>query len=211
MRVLLSALSLLLAVALFCASADVDVPYKLCSTAGTHVNISSLTANEFPPVKGDSFNLTVNGTLDETVTSGQWSASGSYDGFPLPSSSGDIDQFKATPWPAGDMQFTYGIDVRSALATATRTRTRVDHPLSCAALCTHSLTALCRRMPACTAARRIQVSRACSHQRDRVCCTPCARSDACSPTLAQSPLLRTASPPSVLRVSTRQAAATRLS
>ena len=115
MRVLLSVWSLLLAVALFRASADVAVPYTLCSTAATHINISSLTANEFPPVKGSSFNLTVNGTLDEAVTSGQWSASGSYDGFPLPSSSGDVSQFKATPWPAGDIQLMYGIDVRSAL------------------------------------------------------------------------------------------------
>jgi len=113
MRVLLCLL-LLLCVAVCDVCGDVIVPYKLCSTAAAHLNISSLTANEYPPVKSSSFNLTVNATVDEDVSSGQWSASGSFDGFPLPSSSGDISQFKPTPWTQGPIAFTDGFDVSSS-------------------------------------------------------------------------------------------------
>ena len=103
---------LLLAIVVCGVCGDVSVPYKSCASSSTHLNISSLTANEYPPVKGSWFNVTVNGTLDETVTSGQWSASGSFDGFPLPSSSGDINQFLPTPWQQGDISFQYGFSVR---------------------------------------------------------------------------------------------------
>ena len=114
MRVLLLLCCLvLLCVGVLCVLGDVSVPYKSCASSSSHLTLTSLTANEWPPVTSSWFNVTVNGTLDEDVTSGSWSASGSFDGFPLPSSSGDISQFKPLPWPSGPIQFDYDVSVRS--------------------------------------------------------------------------------------------------
>ena len=103
---------LVFAVLVVGALSDAAVPYKLCGSGTPHITISSLSANVYPPKKGSSFNVTVNGTLDEAVYSGQWSASGTYEGFPLPSSSGDIAEFKPTPWQSGPLLFNYNVDVR---------------------------------------------------------------------------------------------------
>ena len=80
-------LALLALVVLPSLTSAVDVPFTLCSkTDKYHYNLTSLTALSWPPSKGASVNVTANGTLDETVTSGTYSAKATYTGFPCPPS-----------------------------------------------------------------------------------------------------------------------------
>jgi len=91
-----------------------EVVYKSCASSNAHLSIANITANVFPPQKGVDFNVTVNGTLDEDVTDGTWTASVSYEGFPLGHDSGKISEFKPLPWAKGVFDFTYSFDIPSA-------------------------------------------------------------------------------------------------
>jgi len=99
---------LLVLVLVFCGFvAAVPVPYDLCSSSQAHIVISSITSNEWPPVKGDTLNLTVSGTVDEDVTSGTYSINIKLDGFPLPAITGNIDEFHPLPWTKGPLTFSF--------------------------------------------------------------------------------------------------------
>jgi len=89
------------------AVVGVAVPYSLCSSAGAHLKIVNVTSTEWPPKKGDTMTVTFDGIIDETVTAGTWAASGKWDGFPLPSSNGNIDTFYPLPWPKGPLTFSF--------------------------------------------------------------------------------------------------------
>jgi len=102
--VFLLLLLLLLAV---CCVADVPVPYDLCSSSTAHLKINSVTDNEWPPVKGDTLNITVSGVVDEDVTSGEYTIAIKLDGFPLPDINGDIADFHPLPWSKGPLQFSF--------------------------------------------------------------------------------------------------------
>jgi hypothetical protein len=97
------------------AADPVNVPYSLCSkTDKYHYTITSMTAVTWPPTKGNPVNITANGTLDETITGGTYSAKATYEGFPLPSSSGDLSTIKAVPWAAGVFEFDYVFPIPSS-------------------------------------------------------------------------------------------------
>ena len=104
-------LAMLVLLSLTPVALSVDVPYTLCSTKATHFNISSIRASAWPPAKGSADNVTVNGTLDEQVTGGTYSATAKWEGFPLPSSDGPVSEFKPVPWAKGTMQFDYAFPV----------------------------------------------------------------------------------------------------
>jgi len=97
-------LLLLLAV---CCVADVPIPYDLCSSPTAHLKINSVTDNEWPPVKGDTLNITVSGVVDEDVTSGEYTIAIKLDGFPLPDINGDIADFHPLPWMTGPLTFSF--------------------------------------------------------------------------------------------------------
>ena len=162
MRALLCLVVLSLVLSVLQVSADVAVPYTSCSTSSTHLNVTSITANAYPPVKGSWFNVSVNGTLDEEVSSGKWSASGSFDGFPLPSSSGDISQFLPTPWQQGDIQFTDAISVRSTRTDTHQQSTREGRGTRWDSRSTGSLTRCSTPRCCCASLRCVACLSSCS-------------------------------------------------
>jgi len=86
---------------------DVAVPYKWCGKAGDDATITSITSNEFPPVKGDVLSLNVTGNLSKEVTDGKYTIAASVGGFPLPDIDGPISLFRSLPWSTGELNFTY--------------------------------------------------------------------------------------------------------
>ena len=110
------------------------VPYTLCSsTAKYHIKITSLSSDVWPPKKGGHVNVTVNGTTDEAVSSGSYTAKVSYLGLPISTQNGNLSDFKPLPWPAGELDFSYVEAIpdsapngKSAYTDTQRTRGRGD-------------------------------------------------------------------------------------
>jgi len=88
----------------------VPVKYGLCNTNPSHLTILTVESDEWPPKKGEDLSVTFNGTMDETVTSGEYTVGIKFDGFPLPSSSGDINDVHPLPWNKGPIAFTFPVD-----------------------------------------------------------------------------------------------------
>lgn len=70
--------------------AQTPVPYTDCSGGNAHVKISSITANPFPPVKGQDITISAVGALDEQVTAATYSLVVTYLGIQLLSQTGDL-------------------------------------------------------------------------------------------------------------------------
>jgi len=111
MRALLL-LSLLFVLCGFCVS--VPVKYTVCSERGAHLNLTSVEANEWPPHKGDTLNVTLAGILDKTETKGEYTVRIRVSGFPLPPETGDIAQFYPLPWLKGDLAFSFTSEIPSS-------------------------------------------------------------------------------------------------
>jgi hypothetical protein len=88
--------------------------YTLCSAKDADVNIQNITANVWPPIKGQTLVLNVTGNNTKEVTSGTYDIKITVGGIPLPDITGNIDVFKPLPWPVGDLQFQYKQDIPSA-------------------------------------------------------------------------------------------------
>jgi hypothetical protein len=73
-----------------------------------------MTSNLWPPAKGQPINVTVNGSLDEQITAGQYSASAKYEGFPLPGESGSLSDLAPLPWAQGVFGFVYSFPIPSS-------------------------------------------------------------------------------------------------
>jgi len=108
MRVLLL-LSVLVLLISFCVA--VPVKYTLCSKPEASLKISTVEANEWPPKKGTTLNVTVTGVLGKEVTKGTYTIKIKVSGFPLPAENGDVDTFKPLPWMTGDISFTFLTDI----------------------------------------------------------------------------------------------------
>jgi len=108
MRVLLL-LSVLVLLISFCVA--VPVKYTLCSKPDASLKITSVDANEWPPKKGTTLNVTVAGVLGKEVTKGTYTVKIKVSGFPLPAENGDVDTFKPLPWMTGDISFTFVTDI----------------------------------------------------------------------------------------------------
>ena len=101
MRVTGALLPLLLLLSVLPLALSVDIPYTSCASSTAHLNISSVSANVWPPVIDHTFSVNISGTLDKPITAGKWSISIHVGGFPLPSLSGDLSDFHALPWAKG--------------------------------------------------------------------------------------------------------------
>ena len=87
---------------------SVSVPFSVCSSSVKyHFNLSTLTADAWPPKKGGHVNVTVNGTLNEAVTGGSYQAKVTYLGLPISTMSGNLSDFKPLPWAVGPLDFSY--------------------------------------------------------------------------------------------------------
>jgi len=92
---------------------DVPVAYTLCSTSGAHLKIGTVESSEWPPKKGDNLNISFTGVLDETVTAGTYTSRITWNGFPAPPESGDINDIYPIPWVKGDLAFSFVSEIPS--------------------------------------------------------------------------------------------------
>jgi len=108
-------LLLLVVVALcfLCGASAVDVPHKSCAGAHDDVNLTSIVSAVWPPVKGSMLSLNITGDNSKLITSGSYTINIRVNGIPLPDVTGDIKDFKALPWPVGDLNFSYSQDIPS--------------------------------------------------------------------------------------------------
>jgi len=67
-----------------------SVPFTDCSTSSNLVKITSLSANEWPPVQGSDLTLFINADVKETITSGKYDAKVKFDGLQIEDQSGDL-------------------------------------------------------------------------------------------------------------------------
>jgi len=110
----LSLLVVVLSLCVLSVLSAVPVKYGQCNANPSHLTILTVTSDEWPPKKGDDLSITFNGTLDETITSGEYTISIKFDGFPLPSSSGNINDINPLPWNKGPIAFTFPVDIPSS-------------------------------------------------------------------------------------------------
>ena len=97
------------------ASFDVDVPgWKSCAASDFDANVTSIVANEWPPKRGEQLVLNGTGTNSKNITSGTYTITIHVDGLPLPSISGDIDDFHPLPWAVGNLTFSFTETIPSA-------------------------------------------------------------------------------------------------
>lgn len=81
----------------------VDVPYSNCGKSSDHISINSVTANIWPPTKGNSVTLLFDGKTNEEITKGKYVVQITYLGIPLPSSSGPLSDLLALPVAIGPL------------------------------------------------------------------------------------------------------------
>ena len=81
--------------------------YKSCAASDADVAITNLTANEWPPTKGQELVLNVTGNNSKAVKSGEYSIAIKVGAIPLPGITGNIDAFHPLPWPVGALGFSY--------------------------------------------------------------------------------------------------------
>jgi len=115
----LSLCLLLLLVVLSSLVSAVPVPYGLCSSAGAHIRIQTVEANTWPPVSGETLYVNVTGTLNKNVSDGEYTINVALDGIPIPPITGDIDEFKPTPWYSGPLVLQFSQDIPSGILKGT--------------------------------------------------------------------------------------------
>jgi len=104
-----SRLSLLLLVVLvlFVVVESIPVPFTSCSSSSAHLQITSVNSDAWPPSKGDNLNISFVGNVDESVTAGEYTVKISWNGFPLPADTGDINDVHPLPWNKGPLAFSF--------------------------------------------------------------------------------------------------------
>jgi len=112
MRSLLSLL-LLAAVLSLCVglSSSAFPVYKDCAVEGADVRIENITSNVWPPVKGEALTLNVSGVNSEHIFSGDYTINTKLGTISFPPQNGSIGDFRALPWPLGELNFTYTQDI----------------------------------------------------------------------------------------------------
>jgi ML domain len=83
------------------AASATSVPFTLCSTGADHLTIRSVDITPYPVAKGKTETITISGALDETVTSGTYTAAVSYLGIQISSTTGALSDLAPTPWSVG--------------------------------------------------------------------------------------------------------------
>jgi len=110
---------LIVCLSFFSSVVSVKPPYKVCSTAKAHVKIDDIEVNEWPPVSGGTLEVNMTGSVDENVTSGEYTIDVTLDGIPLPAIQGDIGSFKPLPWDAGSLTMSFNQDIPGGILKGT--------------------------------------------------------------------------------------------
>jgi len=126
---LITLLILLLLISLYATSALrptidaplADVPFKSCASASADANISSITADVWPPQKGADLDLNVTGTNSKNITSGTYTIEIKVSGIPLPPITGSIADFRPLPWPIGHLAFGFSENIPGAAPSGSYT------------------------------------------------------------------------------------------
>jgi len=98
---------------------EVKPPYKVCSTAVAHLKIFDVETNVWPPVSGQTLEVNMTGSVDETVTSGIYEIDVALDGISIPPINGDISAFKPVPWDQGNITMSFPQDIPGGILSGT--------------------------------------------------------------------------------------------
>lgn len=107
------------ALCLLCSAlAQVNIPYTNCGGPNDEVTINSATANVFPPVPGQTFSVSIEGVLHNSISDGEYEAQVSFDGIPIIDKKGDIKELLSNyswPVPAGPLNFSDSVTFPSGV------------------------------------------------------------------------------------------------
>jgi len=113
-------LTILLLVA--AVSAQTSIPFTDCSGGTSHAKVSTITANPYPPVKGQDITIAVTGALDEEITASQYTINVTYLGINLLTKTGDLCQLSPSfqcPHAAGPISVSDTLNIPSIAPSGT--------------------------------------------------------------------------------------------
>jgi len=108
------------------ASVGVVPPYRTCSSATAHLKIDTVEVNEWPPVSGDTLEVNMIGSVDETVTAGTYAIDVTLDGIAIPPITGNIDTFKPLPWDQGAITMSFPQDIPGGILSGTTCKLQIS-------------------------------------------------------------------------------------
>jgi len=93
-------------VALSAVVAQVPVPYKNCGKSSDIIQIVSLRADKWPPVRGQPMTVMLNGQVSRSISNGDYEAVVKFNGFQILDKTGKLSDIQGLPLPipAGNYQ-----------------------------------------------------------------------------------------------------------
>jgi len=106
-------ITLLIVLSLAISVSSVLVPFTSCAKQGAHISVSNITANYWPPVKGDALSISINGYSDENITAGTFEIDVLYEGVKIDEIDGSVCTLDACPISVGAAAVVYNVTIPS--------------------------------------------------------------------------------------------------